>query len=214
MGEFTEMELEDVLDEFARADSHADGCSASAMAGLIGASLCRKVLDFGSYSPSGTLSEDEEKAIRWELDDSIAHFEKLLDKNHEAFRSVREIESGKLIDGFTADEIYRSALSVAAAVAVGAARVAEIAHKLSLLSNSHRLSDIGCALQLLYASFVGAKMKMNDYFTHVKSLDEDFVCNTRGKVQELEDVISQLIGPGLKAVWDAIDPKAIEGVST
>ncbi len=212
MSEFAEMELEDIVDEFSRPESHADGCAAAALAGLIGAALCRKALDNGVHSPSGALSEEEEKHLRWEIDDSIQHFEKLLDKNHAALKAVKEIESGKTVEGFTPDEVYRGALSVAAAVSAGAARVASIAHKLSLVSSSHDLSDVGCALQLLYSSFIGGKLKMNDYFTHVTTLDEDFVCGTRGKVQELEDEISQLIGPGLSAVWQSLDPKTIESV--
>ena len=212
MGDFSEMEFEEMLEEFAAPRTHADGCAAAAVAGMLGASLLRKTLGCIVKDTPCALTEAEASDLKWEVDDATAHFAKLLDKNKAAIKHVRAVESGEFVEGLTADEVYRGALSVAAATATSAARVAKVAHRLSLITGAHALSDVGCALQLLYASFMGGKMKMNDYFASVKTLDEDFVRSTRGKVQEIEDEISQLVGPALQAVWQALDPKSIEAV--
>ena len=76
-------------------------------------------------------------------------------------------------------------------------------------ARERRAADVGIAAQLLYAAFIGGKMKLNHYLVHAPEMDADFIAATRGKVYELEDEVSKLVGDSLERVWKALHPKGV-----
>ncbi|MCD6118788.1 cyclodeaminase/cyclohydrolase family protein [bacterium] len=201
--------LEDILADIADSESVMDGGTASALTGMIGTALSRKVLDAIIISKPDNLSATDEKQIRWELEDAMLHFGKLLELEYEAGENVMAYELGTKDEGTSGKEIYQAAVSVAAAISTSSARVIKVMGRLSEAEPNAMANDVGTIMQMLYAAFIGGKMKMNHYFTHSTELDASFIADTRGKIHELEDEVSQIVGPTLERVWNVIHPEKI-----
>jgi len=213
VGHVTEKPIGVLAEKMAEGAKFPDGGMAAGLAGLFATSLCRKSLSRLVSAHPDALSKSEADAYAWELEDAAAHFEKLLDKQKEALKALNQFAKGAAPESdppLTEEEIYRQAVSVPAAIAASASRVLSVAAKLISAAPSELKSDLGVALHLLYAAFIGGKLKMNDHFAHAQALDSEFVAKTRRTFQDVEDAVSQLVGPGLESVWAAIEPKRIE----
>ncbi len=215
MGRIIGKDLEDIVESIRDGKSTIGGGVAVAAAGLTATALVRKSLDAMTHAYDGYLAADEVKELDWELEDAEIHYVKLLDKDRESSALVYELVHKKEAHSITyetaltADEIYRAALSVSVAISTSAARVLNVAARLAEIAPSEYLSDIGIATQLLYATFIGGRMKLNHYIVHAPEMDSDFIARTRSKVYELEDEVSKLVGVSLERVWKTLHPKNV-----
>ena len=215
MGKIVDKDFEDIVHGIAKGTSSLGGGVAAAISGIVATALTRKALDTMTHEHPERITNGEHKALVWELEDAEVHFGRLVDRDRDAVKALAKFDHDATCEvkddspTLTIDETYRAALSVSAAVSTSAARVLKVTARLAEAVPSDLLADVGIAAQLLYAAFIGGKMKLNHYFVHAPEMDAEFIAATRGKVYELEDEVSKLVGVSLERVWKALHPKGV-----
>jgi len=226
-GKIIGKDFEDIIECIGDGKSSLGGGVAAAIAGITATALTRKALDAITYIHQGRIAAEEVKALDWELEDAELHFASLLDKCRDASEAVYKLTVNDVSNQgdsscsgvsqndngvaakLTTEEVYRSALGISAAIATSAARVLKVASRLAEAAPSECLANIGIATQMLYATFIGGRMKLNHYFVHAPEMDKEFIARTRDKVYELEDEVSKLVGESLDRVWKSLHPKEV-----
>ena len=210
MTEISEMTLKQAVETIADSANDAGGGTVAGLAALVATALVKRNIAKLRESGRSAVPASEMAELEWQVNDSLAHFFKLLDKDA---RAVADLKIARASESEISEreEAVRVAVSVPSAIAAGSHRIGKVAARLVIAAPPELRADLGIALHLLYSSFISGKIRMNDYFAGEKDLDPAFVLKTRNTLAHVEDEVSQFVGPGLVAMWEAIDPKMEAG---
>ena len=212
MGNFLELSVRRAVSDLAGEQKLESGGLACALTALLAVSLLKKSLANVLEKRTTLFSEADVRKFEWEIDDSLLHLNKLVDKSFETSAVFERALLDLPAEGLTLEESAKAAVSAPSAVAAACHRAARIAYSIMKAVSRESAADFGIALHLLYASFMGCRAKMNEYFKREDLFDRDFVAKTRAVVADVEDEISQFVGPGLEIMWDFLDPAKAAGL--
>jgi methenyltetrahydrofolate cyclohydrolase len=189
---YSEMAFADLVDAFSSTDPVPGGGSAAALAGAVGASLLLMVAGI----PKTTSSAPEETA---DLADAAARLRplrdsllELVDRDSEAYGQV--MTAFKLPKGSDADKSRRqqaieTATRWATEVPLDTMRACQQALRgaLTVATNGNRsaASDVGVAIELLFAALRGARMNVEINLAALS--DTEYVARIRTEASQLEN---------------------------
>jgi formiminotetrahydrofolate cyclodeaminase len=189
---YSEMALADLVDAFSSTDPVPGGGSAAALAGAVGASLLLMVAGIPktkSGAPEETADLADAAARLRPLRDSLLE---LVDRDSEAYGQV--MTAFKLPRGSDAEKSQRqqaieTATRWATEVPLDTMRACQQALRgaLTVATNGNRsaASDVGVAIELLFAALRGARMNVEINLAALS--DTEYVTRIRTEVGQLEN---------------------------
>jgi len=189
---YSEMALADLVDAFSSTDPVPGGGSAAALAGAVGASLLLMVAGIPktkSGAPEETADLADAAARLRPLRDSLLD---LVDRDSEAYGQV--MAAFKLPRGSDAEKSQRqqaieTATRWATEVPLDTMRACQQALRgaLTVATNGNRsaASDVGVAIELLFAALRGARMNVEMNLAALS--DTEYVARIRNEVGQLEN---------------------------
>jgi glutamate formiminotransferase/formiminotetrahydrofolate cyclodeaminase len=189
---YSEMALSDLVDAFSSTDPVPGGGSAAALAGAVGASLLLMVAGMSKTktgAPEETADLAEAAARLRPLRDSLLE---LVDRDSEAYGQVMtafKLPRGSDVEKSRRQEAIETATRWATEVPLETMRACQQALRgaLTVATNGNRraVSDVGVAIDLLYAALRGGRMNVEINLAALN--DTEYVARIRTEVGELGD---------------------------
>ncbi len=174
--------IDEYLTDLAAKKPAPGGGSASALTGATGASLISMVANFTIGKERYKEFEEEAKEILRQSEEIRSKFMRLVDEDVEAYTKLSAVFKTK--KGTNIDDVLKEATSVPMEIARLSLDGAKLCGQFADKCNRNLISDIGVAIEMLEASYNGAKFNVDINLNSMK--DEKFIVDVR-KVVELQD---------------------------